>query len=270
MEPFGRIKFQLEKRTKDAYVTYRGAVMEISEYSKMYQFEQKYWWWVGKRLIVDNQIKKLSNTSRILEVGCGTGANLKSISKYGDVTGIDFSKNALDYCKKQTHASLILADAEKLPINDETFDLIVALDVIEHLNDENALSEFYRILKPNGFLIITVPAFKFLWSNHDKVLHHLRRYRKNELENILETKFSIHIISYWNLILFIPIASIRMFNKVIKTNENESDVKKLPALINHTLIQLIKFENFLISHKINLPYGVSLVSVCEKRGLHNV
>ncbi|MCL7411683.1 MAG: class I SAM-dependent methyltransferase [Methanosarcinaceae archaeon] len=239
--------------------------MEINEYSKMDQFEQKYWWWVVKRLIVDNQIKKLSNTSKILEVGCGTGTNLKSISKYGDVTGIDFSKNALDFCKRRTHNPLILADAEKLPIDKETFDLIVALDVIEHLNDEDALSEFYRILKPNGFLIITVPAFKFLWSQHDDVLHHLRRYRKKELKNKLEHNFSIRMISYWNFFMLPPITAIRLINKIRKTDQNESDVKKLPFLINYTLIKVMRFEDFLISNKINLPCGVSIIAVCEKK-----
>ncbi len=235
--------------------------MEIEEYNKMYKFEEHCWWWVGRRAIIKHLLYILKLDSiNILDVGCGTGANLNFLQKYGDILGVDFSKEAKKFCKMRGY-KIVQANAEKLPLKENTFDLITALDLLEHLDDNMAISEFYRVLKPDGYLILTVPAFTFLWSKHDEALHHKRRYNKNQLKNVLKSNgFTIKKLSYWNFFLFLPIAIIRLIKRNMKNKTITSDVKEIPKIINDFLIFILKIESYLISH-INLPIGISLVCV---------
>ena len=246
--------------------------MEIAEYEKMYEFEEKYWWWIGKREIIKSILNRLnSNFSNILDTGCGTGINLDYLKGYGDVIGLDFSKDALDFSKMRKNKNLIQANAENLPFKDDIFNLIIALDLIEHLNDNNAVEEFHRVLKPNGYLIVTVPAFNFLWSKHDEALYHKRRYNKGQLRSILKSnEFIIEKISYWNFFLFLPIVAMRLIKRSTECEEIETDVKELPNIINGFLTSILKFEDYIISHGVNLPVGVSIVCVCKKSGENEI
>lgn len=238
--------------------------MEIAEYEKMYKFEEKYWWWVGKREVVKSILNRLNfNSTNILDTGCGTSFNLNYLKDYGKVIGLDFSKDALNFCKMRGNKNLIQANAEKLPLKEDAFNLITALDLLEHLDDNKTLKEFYRVLKPNGYLIITIPAFEFLWSNHDEALHHKRRYNKGQLRDALESNgFIVEKISYWNFFLFLPIVIMRLIKKNIhiKYQEITTDVKELPNIVNEFLTLLLKIESYLILH-VNLPIGISLVCV---------
>jgi SAM-dependent methyltransferase len=181
--------------------------MDVAEYRKMYELEGKYWWWVGRRRILRTILNKLSLGSIvILDVGCGTGANLSCLRDYGTVTGVDISESAIDFCKKRGFNNVVQGDAEKLDFEDNTFDLITALDLLEHLDDNRALGEFHRVLKPAGYLVVTAPAFDFLWSQHNEALHHKRRYTRGGLRNVLESHgFVIEKLSCWNTFLFLPI-----------------------------------------------------------------
>lgn len=243
--------------------------MEVVEYEKMYKFEEKYWWWIGKREIVKSILVKLKlNSTNILDVGCGTGFNLTYLEKYGNVIGLDFSENALNFCKLRKNKNLIQANAENIPFKNDVFSLIIILDLLEHLNDNKTLKELHRILKTDGYLIITVPAFKFLCSKHDKALHHKRRYNKLQLKNVLESNnFVIKNISYWNFFLFLPIVITRLIKKNIhiKYQEITTDVKKLPNIVNKFLTSILWVENYILSHGINLPFGISIVCVCKKK-----
>lgn len=236
--------------------------MEIAEYEKMYKFEEKYWWWVGKGEIVKRILDRLNlNSTNILDAGCGTGFNLNYLNDYGNVIGSDFSKEALKFCKIRKHKNLVQADAEILPFKSNKFDLITVLDLLEHLNDREALKEFYRVLKPNGYLIATVPAFNFMWSKHDEALHHKRRYNKAQLKDALKSNgFIIEKISYWNFFLFLPIVAMRLIKRSVKSEEIETDVKRLPNIVNAFLTSLLKIEEYLIL-RVNLPVGISLVCV---------
>ena len=236
--------------------------MEIAEYEKMYKFEEKYWWWIGKGEIVKRILDRLNlNSTDILDAGCGTGFNLNYLNEYGTVIGSDFSKEALKFCKIRKHKNLVQADTEILPFKSNTFDLITALDLLEHLNDIEALKEFYRVLKPNGYLVATVPAFDFMWSKHDEALHHKRRYNKAQLKDALKSNgFIIEKISYWNFFLFLPIVAMRLIKRSVKSEEIETDAKRLPNIVNAFLTSLLKIEEHLIS-RVNLPVGISLVCV---------
>jgi SAM-dependent methyltransferase len=240
--------------------------MEIAEYEKMYKFEEKYWWWVGKREIVKGILDRLNlNSTNILDIGCGTGFNMNYLKDYGKIVGLDFSKEALNFCKMRGNKNLVQANAEKVPFKGDMFDLIITLDLLEHLDDNKILKEFYRALKPTGYLIVTVPAFEFLWSEHDEALHHKRRYNKSQLREILTSNgFITENISYWNFFLFLPIVAMRLIKRRMKSEEIETDVKELPNIVNMFLASVLSIEGRIISHGVNLPFGVSIVCVCKK------
>ena len=236
--------------------------MEIAEYEKMYQFEERYWWWVGRRRIITGILNKLNlDSATILDVGCGTGINLNHLSRYGAVIGLDSSKDAIKFCRMRGSKNVIQADAERLPFKDSIFDLITALDLLEHLNDNKALKGFYRVLKPSGYLVLTVPAFNFMWSKHDEAVHHKRRYTKRQLKDILEANsFIIEKVSYWNFFLFIPIVAMRLVKRSWKKQEIKTDVAELPGMVNRLLASILRIESYLIQH-VNLLIGVSLVCI---------
>lgn len=247
--------------------------MEVAEYEKMYKFEEGYWWWIGKREIVKGIVNRLNSDFRtILDAGCGTGLNLIYLKHYGNVIGLDFSKEALNFCKLRAGENLIQADAEKVPFKDDTFDLIIALDLLEHLDDWDVLKEFYRVLNPNAYLIVTVPAFTFLWSKHDEALHHKRRYNKDQFGGILKQNgFILKKITYWNFFLFLPIVMMRLIKKkTMKKQEVKTDVEALPNIVNSLFASVLKLESHLISHDVNLPFGTSIVCICKKRGENEV
>ncbi len=230
----------------------------------MAEFEETYWWWVGKRNIVKSILNRLNLAhANILDSGCGTGFNLKYLKDYGEITGLDISRDALNFCKKRENKRLVRADAENLPFKDGVFDVLTSLDCLEHLDDNRCIKEYFRVLKPDGYLIGTVPAFMFLWSEHDEALHHKRRYNKDQLKNLLGSNgFKAIKLSYWNFFLFFPIAAIRLIKKLVANGEGEveTDVQKIPNIVNSFLISILKLESFIISLT-NLPIGVSLIFV---------
>src|SRR3989344_4554281 len=152
-------------------------------YQDLYTQEDRHWWHRAKRAMVFTVASKFLNQKipKILDVGCGTGKNLENLNKLGKTWGIDNSKEAIEFCKKRGLVNLKLAEAEntKLPLS--YFNLITLLDVLEHTDDNKTLAEMHRILDRKGIIIITVPAFNWLWSNWDVVLHHKRRYTKKSL-----------------------------------------------------------------------------------------
>ncbi len=239
--------------------------MELEEYEKMYRFEENYWWWAGKRKIVKRILESLKpDCDRILDIGCGTGANLEYLGDYGMVVGLDFSREALDFSKMREHENLVQGDAERLPFRDDSFDLITGLDIIEHIDDGRASRGFVEALKNNGLLLLTVPAYSFLWSKHDEALHHRRRYSKNQLRRVLEENgFTIEKMSYWNSFLFIPVAVTRLVKRyVIRSREVKTDVGELPSIINGLLTFIMTVESCLI-RRIDLPFGVSIVCLAR-------
>ncbi len=226
--------------------------------------EERYWWWVGRRKIITALSNKLKlNSANMLDAGCGTGINLSYFKHFGTSFGFDFSQHALKFCKQRGHNNILQADAEKLPFENNSFDLITAFDLLEHLDDKRAVAEFCRVIRPNGHLILTVPAFNFMWSRHDEAVHHKRRYSKNELLSVIKSNnFTVLKISYWNSFLFLPIVIVRLAKKIINDKNIKTDVVAFPAFINSFLIFLLDIESFLMKY-INLPFGVSLLCLAQ-------
>ncbi|MCX6819490.1 MAG: class I SAM-dependent methyltransferase [Candidatus Aenigmarchaeota archaeon] len=239
--------------------------MEKLEYKKMYEMEEKYWWFVARRKfipsIINDFVGSTANT-KILDVGCGTGINLLEFEKLGFIIGCDNSKQAIKFFRAKDKKTIILSDASFLALG-QYFNIILALDVLEHCKDEKkAIKEFYRVLKSNGILIVTVPAIKFLFGRHDKILHHFRRYSKKELESKLTSNgFKIEKISYWCIFPFPLVFLYRLFTKYYyKKRQSDST----PSFLNKPLLLLLSIEEKIIKHFSFPIFGTSLVCVARR------
>jgi ubiquinone/menaquinone biosynthesis C-methylase UbiE len=243
--------------------------VKISEYQKQYELEEKYWWWVARRELITNELDRLvQKPVKMLDLGCGTGVNLRSFTSYGSTVGVDFSPAALAFCRTRVDTRLVQADAQDLPFENASFDVVCCLDVLEHIEDDSkAAREFFRVLVPRGLLVLTVPALQRLWSGHDEALGHKRRYDKRSLSLILNSNgFEVKTISYWNFSLLMPVAMVRLLKRLRKNNHAAaSDPIGLPAPVNAILTFLLRFENSMILHGLNVPIGISLVCICTKK-----
>lgn len=241
--------------------------MQAEEYGRMFQFETDYWWFVGRRRLVMRLLEPClkSGSGWLLDAGCGTGALLTELQQQArHVVGLDLEPLALRYARQRGEFALVQARLEALPFRSNTFDAITALDVLEHLPDDRpALRELRRVLKPDGVLIITVPAYRFLWSKHDIALHHYRRYTARELRARLhEAGFEVRKLSYAVSLLFVPILLFRWLDRLRRTPPAATLVP-VGKRLNRWLIQLQDWESRLLQ-RVNLPFGVSLVAVACK------
>jgi SAM-dependent methyltransferase len=250
--------------------------METAFYQQYATVEDTHWWFVGRRRIVRSVIAslKLPATADILEVGCGTGGNLRMLSHFGQLNAMELNGDARALANTR---DVVAVEEGRLPDRipfATQYDLIVALDVIEHVADDRAaVAALCEYLKPGGYLLITVPAFPFLWSLHDEINHHFRRYRLGGLKTLIQQAgLQLQVSSYFNTWLFPAVALIRVVRRALKledknkgqSDENHSDDLKVPMpLINHALIQLFGSERFLVQ-KPGLPFGVSAIVLARK------
>ncbi len=237
-------------------------------YEQYIDFKDKHWWFVARRKILDKIIRSFFNKSKdnayILEVGCASGGNFGLLSKFGKLFALEMNDLSIEYAKKR---NLAVVKKGILPHNipfNKKFDLIAAFDVIEHIDDDlSAVKELVNRLNNNGIIVITVPAFKFLWGSHDVVAEHKRRYNKKMLLKLANnTGLNVLYVSYFNFFLFPIIAGIRFFYKLIK-RKNKSDNVLPSNFINNLLIKIFAAERFFLP-KIKFPFGVSLVLVAKK------
>lgn len=233
----------------------------------MDRLEGNHWWFQARRSIVStllHGVRAGRSGLSILEAGCGTGGNLRMLNKFGKVSAFDPDPTALRMARAK--AGCQIKDGTlpaNIPFRPKSFDIAVALDVIEHVEDDSAsLEEIRRHLKPGGKLVVTVPALPWMWSPHDEQHHHYRRYTEETLRKTLEDAgFRPEKIGYFNTLLFPAIAAIRGLKKLgVPVSENDD---RLPGpALNALLRGVFKFERHLIN-RIKLPIGVSLMAVCE-------
>ncbi|MDE2588585.1 MAG: class I SAM-dependent methyltransferase [Patescibacteria group bacterium] len=206
------------------------------------------------------------NDLRILDVGCGPGGTSISFSRFGTVMGVDYSTTALKISLKRG-LNVFMNTLTTISVRDKSFDLITALDVIEHIQDEKkVLIEINRILKSDGFVVITVPAFQFLWSEHDVAVSHVRRYDVSSLSKALnDSGFTIVRISYFVSFVFPFVALYRLLTKSgIKKSNPKPNMTRLPWLVNMILEKIMHLENNIIK-KFNFPFGSSIVCIAKKQ-----
>lgn len=232
---------------------------------KYHVLEENHWWFKGRRDLILKLLKRNSKDSSILEVGCSGGALLQDLKRSGFIHnyGIDISKQAIALCLSKGLENVFQADACKLPFSSNFFDIIIASDILEHVEDDcAAVQEWTRVLKKNGVLLVFVPAFKWLWTEHDAVNNHYRRYSVKQLRDVVQVNgITISKINYWNTILFIPICIIRCFQKLFFINtlsKKKDQLTKFSSGINWLLTNLLKFENYLLYKDLKLPWGVSI------------
>ena len=243
--------------------------MKEHTYPIMFRVEQSHWWYTGRRKILTRFLEDISRRvterrPRILDVGCGTGANLLMLSKFGDAEGVDVSEDALAFCRERGLEQVKLGAAEKLPYDDDTFDLVTALDVVEHLDDDLAgLREMRRVLRPGGHVLLFVPTFMFLWGLQDDVSNHRRRYRLPELRRVLEQAgFEIERTTYANITFFLPILLVRKLMRVTGIKA-ESENNITVSALNGVLGKLFGAESVVLRYT-NIPFGVSGLCVARK------
>ena len=233
------------------------------EYDAMYRLENSYWWFVARRtlaveLLADEVAGR--NAARILDVGCGTGANASAFAQVARTTGIDTSAEALRFCQTRGVRTVARSPVEALPFAGHAFDVVTALDVLEHTDDDlHSLREIHRVTKPGGLVLITVPAYGFLWSEHDEALKHRRRYTAHELRNkLVHSGFEVVRTSYFIWALFLPILAVRIWQGLRKDSTRpQTSVQMLPRWLNASLVGLLGLERRLF-RRMNLPFGVSI------------
>jgi len=266
--------------------------MRPLNYEVMFDVEDNHWWFVGRRAVVFSQIEdalgatiadaraKLSTGTdpsqiertgtralpglRVLDVGCGTGATMDHLKRYGVPHGIDLSELPLKFSRRRGHQRTLRASATELPFESESFDLVTALDVIEHLDDDaQGLSEIRRVLKPGAPVVIFVPAFQSLWGPNDVQSGHRRRYRLNQLRSLVEDAgLRVERVSYANIAMFIPIWLGRKILTLLGRDEQAENRINHPT-INSLLAKIFSSEaEWLRNH--TLPFGVSIICVARK------
>lgn len=244
--------------------------MTPEELVKMARLEDRYWWFVGRRFIVRSLLQRFWNPDKlpalILDLGCGTGGSLPLLRNWGTVVGLDTSPFALKLAGRKGMKYAVLGDAGNLPFTNDSFDLVAILDVLEHLGDDlKALKEIWRVLKPKGAVVFTVPAFMSLWSVHDIALAHRRRYLWREIhDKLVWSGFKVHCLSY-AICPLLPIVFVfrKIQNLLMRDKKPATALIELPKPLNKLLIELLKLEARLIP-LVRLPFGVSLVGLAVK------
>jgi len=238
--------------------------------------EDVHWWFVGRRRILLQVLNRYlgpdgSHARRILDVGCGTGTMLTYLASYGKVEGVDIDEEAIGYCRERGLEDVRLGEAANLPFGDGSFDLVTALDVVEHLEDDvAAFREMKRVLRPGGHILVTVPAHRFLWGDQDEVNMHKRRYVARELrDRLAESGFDVVRVSYMNALLFAPIAAARLLrrleHRVRPRTPHQSDFRyPAPGPVNPLLAAVFAAEGPVLT-RVNIPFGVSILALAQKK-----
>jgi len=234
----------------------------------MRNIEDRHWWFRGRRRIVSGLLERipLDSDSKILDLGCGTGGNLQMLAGFGQVTGVELDAQALALAVERGTVPVVSGSLpDDIPFEPGSFHCVTMLDVLEHIEqDEAGLASVYRLLLTGGHLLLTVPAFRFLWGPHDEEHHHHRRYQARELRSKLRTAgFEVTHLSYFNTWLFPPIALVRLLHKWIPAGDTGMETSLPPAWLNRLLLGVFSSERPIVTRG-RLPFGVSLLAVARK------
>jgi SAM-dependent methyltransferase len=232
-----------------------------------HQAEERHWWYRGRRTVLDGVIAGLGlpKPARVLDAGCGSGRNMIEFSSLGTVTGIELSETSVALARRREAGEIVSGSVLEMPFPDDSFDLAVSLDVIEHLDDDlTALRELRRTVAPGGALLVTVPAYQWLWSGHDEINHHHRRYTRRSLQRVAERAGWKQVrTTYFNSLLLPVAIMLRVLDRVnrAKTTESSLDLWIPPAPVNWLLERPLALEAALISRGARIPAGLSLLAV---------
>lgn len=254
--------------------------MDKQYYNEYYIAERKHWFFRARNKILINYVKKLMNIGdtkkpiRILNVGVATGFTSELLAQLGDITSVEYDPDCYAFTKEKVpHINLVQGSILDLEFEDNSFDLVCAFDVIEHVEDDQlGVKEMQRVCKPGGMVVVTVPAFMSLWSPHDIINHHFRRYRKKQLTDLFHTPKQLTYSGYFNFFLF-PLVWIARKLTNIKFKMDGSDPDKVKSdlsysgnsgIVSSLMYGILSSESSLINSGLSLPFGVSLLASWKK------
>jgi len=251
--------------------------MEPSFYEDYYRHENGHWWFRWRFDLITRLVGSLGSGDdfRILDAGCGTGQMTKRLGAIGTAYGLDSAPEAIAFARSRGVERLAQGSITAPPFANGAFDCVLALDVIEHVDDDfGILTSLLQILRPGGHLIVTVPAFDALWSEHDEINHHKRRYRARQLKTLIENAgFETDRVTYCNTVMYVPVFVTRKAKNLVRTlnlrrglepsEELQSDLGDYPPVVNDALFRVMRGENRLMD-RMNLPFGVSILAVAKR------
>jgi SAM-dependent methyltransferase len=234
-----------------------------------HELEERHWWYRGRRRIIAELMRRLELPAdvEILDAGCGSGRNMVDLARLGTVTGIEIADLSYARALERGVGEVVRGSITELPLPDARFQVAVCLDVIEHIEDDlRALRELYRVVRPGGTLLVTVPAYQWLWSEHDVINHHKRRYTRRTLSAVAaQAGWETVWTTYFNgLLLPVAIAHRRLSRPKHLVDEPVSDLERTPERLNALLEWPLRFEAWLIGRGWRIPVGLSLVAIFRK------
>lgn len=262
--------------------------MEQEVYQLFAEIQTSHWWFVARRIILEDVLRRRLDPAmryRIADVGCGTGALLPTLARFGETWGIDTSAEAVAACRRKGFTNVFGEDDPQW--QGVRFDLMTFFDVLEHIEDDlGFLRRYLTRLRPGGLVLITVPAFQFLWSEHDELNHHVRRYTGRQLRAVItEAGLIAEKISYFNTVLFAPIAAVRWANRLIRRVRSRivrlqrqpefpgsaaghsmrarTDFDRNMPALNGVLTRIFAAERFIL-RSASFPFGVSVMAIAHK------
>jgi SAM-dependent methyltransferase len=241
--------------------------MTHDEMQAMLSSDEEHWWYRGRRRLLRAELDRLPlpRDARLLDAGCGSGRTLDELARYGRVSGIDLSEDAVAAAHARGHDDVHVARVEELPFEDGTFDVVTCLDVIEHTPDDRAtLAELLRVTRPGGLLLVTVPAYQALWSQHDEANLHFRRYDSASLSAAARgAGWSVVSDTHFNGLLLAPAAAVRLAQRR-RRGHPQSDLDLTPSALNGVLELPLRLESRLVAAGTRLPAGLSLLAVLRR------
>lgn len=240
--------------------------MKAQEIDKIARLESCHWWFLGRRYLLRYICGFLVEEGRlVLDAGCGTGLAASELGHPSQVVGLDVSEAAFQATNWQVLGMPCIGSVERLPFRNESFDVVAALDVLEHLEEpEKALRELYRVAKVGAKLLVTVPAYRWLWSIHDEALGHKRRYTASSLRAALEASgFRIHRLSYTVTFLFPLAVLVRLSRRYLIKGNRDSDLCPLPSFLNALLAFFMRVEVSMLRF-MDMPFGLTVFAIAEK------
>jgi len=249
--------------------------VDDAAYELFERLEGRHWWLRGRRTVYFGLLDDLlprEGAVASLDVGCGYGAMIPGLERYGPVSGVDLFPEAVERCRRRGYEGVREGSAYQLPAEDGSFELVTFFDCLEHLEDDGAaLLEARRVLRPGGFVAISGPAYNLLYANNDRVAHHQRRYTRGELRSKLESAgFELRKATYVNALLFpliLPLVLLKKLKERIRPVEDDPTTNLthgVPALANEVLYQIFAVERRLL-RRISFPFGHSIFVIAIKR-----
>ena len=244
--------------------------MDPELYPLMAQVEDSHWWFCSRRAIVASALSRLGLLpgTRILEAGCGTGGNFAMLARFGEVYAMDPDLQACKFASARKTATVEPGQLpDRIPFENVSFELVVMTDVLEHLDrDQEALTVLRERLKPDGWLLATVPAFPWLWSVHNVTHHHRRRYLAGDLRALFERAgYAVAYLSYYNFLLFPAIAAVRLLGRLRKSSPQRSHNLRTHSGLGNSLLRAVFSSERYVIGRLAVPLGVSLLVVARRR-----